>query len=179
MPEAKPHTPSLLKAALLGIVIFAGLLFLITAMNTGDLLWFWPSFKGIPVDITVHCYGKDVQVTPGQPAFEAVNTVINSSLGGNKRWDSLSMSDETYQEYQTSPAVMVVELSYDPPVRLHSQYAFFKNVNTLIIPLDGRHVSTNPVFGRTNGFTNSGSFHLKSTAPIIAVLQEQGICTKP
>jgi hypothetical protein len=75
--------------------------------------------------------------------------------------------------------MMVVELGYDPPVRIHSQYAFYKNVNRLIIPLDGRHASTNPVFGRTGNYSNSGSYHLKSTAPILTVLQEQGICSKP
>lgn len=179
MPEAKPQTPSLLRAGLLGIGIFAVLLFLITAMNTGDLLWFWPTFKEVPVEITVHCYGTDVPVKPGQPAFEALNNAVNTSLSGSKRWDGLSMSDETYQEYQTSPAVMVLELRYDPGVRIHSQYAFYKDVNNLIIPLEGRHVITNPVFGRTHGITNSGSFHVKSIEPITIALQEQGVCQKP
>jgi hypothetical protein len=179
MPEAKPHQSSCLKAVLIGAVIFGGLLFMVTAMNTGDLLWFWPVFKEVPVDITVHCYGKDVQVNPGQPAFEVVNGAVNSSLTGVKRWDDLSMSNVTYQEYQTSPTMMVIELSYDPPARIHSQYAFFKNVNKLIIPLDGRHALANPIFGRTGEFTNSGSYHVKSTAPIVTALQEQGICTKP
>ena len=179
MPEAKPHSPSLLKAALTGIVIFGVMLFMITAMNTGDLFWFWPVFAEVPVDIVVHCYGTDVQVKSGQPAFEVVNNAVNTSLTGVKRWDNLSMSDTTHQEYQTSPTMMVIELSYDPPVRIHSQYAFFKGVNKLIIPLDGRHALTNPVFGRTGEFTNSGSYHVKSTAPIVSALQEQGICAKP
>ena len=179
MPEAKPHSPSFLKAALLGIGIFVVMYFVIITMNTGDLLWFWSKFQEVPVEITVHCYGKDVQVIPGQPAFEAVNTAVNTSLSGNKRWDSLSMSDETYQEYQTSPSVMVLELHYDPSVTIHSQYAFFKDVNWLIIPLDGRHAFTNAVFGVTRNVTNPGSYHVESTAPIVTALQQQGICSKP
>jgi len=179
MPEAKPSSPSILKAALIGIVIFAGLLFMITAMNTEDLLWFWPVFKEVPVDIIVHCYGTDVEIQPGQPAFEQVNNAVNRSLTGTKRWDDLSMSDVTYQDYQTSPTMMTIELVYDPPVSIHSQYAFFKDVNRLIIPLDGRHATANAVFGRTGGFTNSGSYHVGSTAPIVTALKEQGICSKP
>jgi len=97
-----------------------------------------------------------VQVTPGQPAFEAVTNAVNTSLTGSKRWDQASMSDETYQEYQTSPSVMVLELHYDPSVTVHSQYAFFKDVNWLIIPLDGRHASTNAVFGITRGLPIQG-----------------------
>jgi hypothetical protein len=179
MPEAKPHSPSLLKAALIGLSGFFLLLFMITAMNTRDLLWFWPVFNQVPVGIVIHCYGTDVEVKPGQPAFELVTSVVNTSLSGSKRWDDISMSDVTYQEYQTSPKVMVIELHYDPPVTVHSQYVYFKNVNWLIIPLDGRFASTDAVFGRTGKFTNSGSYHVKSTAPIVTALQEQGICTKP
>jgi hypothetical protein len=179
MPEAKPHSPSFLKAALIGLAGFSVLLFLITAMNTRDLLWFWPVFDQVPVGITVHCYGTDVQVKPGQPAFEVVTNAVNTSLSESKRWDSTSMSDVTYQEYQNSPAVMVVELHYDPPATVHSQYAFFKRVNRMIIPLDGRFASTNAVFARTGEFTDPGSFHVKSTAPIATALQEQGICSKP
>ncbi len=142
-------------------------------------MWFWPNFNEVPTEIIVHCYGTDIQVKPGQPAFEVVNKAVNTSLSGSKRWDGLSMSDETYQEYQTSPAVMVVELSYDPPVRIHSQYANFKAVTKLVIPLDGRHAVTNPVFGRLGRFPNAGSYHVKITEPIIVALQEQGICAKP
>ena len=179
MPEAKPNSPSLIKAALLGLGIFVLLYFFIIAMNTRDLLWFWPKFEEVPVGVIVHCYGADVEIKPGEPAFEAVNAAVNSSLSGTKRWDQLSMSDETYQEYQTDPTSMVLELIYDPPVSIHSQYAFFKNVNRVVIPLDGRHALTNSVFARTGGYSNAGSYHVKSIAPIVTAIQEQGICAKP
>lgn len=179
MPEPKPSSPSLLKAGLSGLVIIGLLLFAVVAMNTRDLLWFISTFKETPVEIKVHCYGTDVDVKPGEPAFEAVNNAVNTSLTGSKRWDETSMSDVTYEEYQTSSKVMVIELHYDPPVVVHSQYAYFKGVNWLIIPLDGRSAISNTVYGRTGGYTNPGSYHVKSTAPIIAALQEQGICSKP
>ncbi len=72
MPEAKPPSPSALKAGISGVVIFGLIIFAVIAMNTGDLLWFWPVFKEVPVGIIVHCYGTDVEVKPGQPAFEVV-----------------------------------------------------------------------------------------------------------
>lgn len=179
MPEPKPSSPSLLKAGLTGLVIVGLLLFAVVSMNTRDLLWFVPTFNEIPVEILVHCYGKDVEVKPGETAFEAVNNAVNTSLTGTKRWDETSMSDVTYEEFKTSPKVFVLELHYDPPVTIHSQYAYFKSVNWLIIPLDGRSAETRAVYGRTGGFTNPGSYHINSTAPIAAALQEQGICSKP
>lgn len=179
MPEAKPHSPSLLKAAVIGIGIFAAMYFLVTAMNTGDLLWFWPTFDEMPAEVIVHCYGEDVEVKPGGPAFEAVTNAVNTSLSGTKRWDDTSMSEETLLEYQTGPKMMVLELHYDPPVTVHSAYAFFKNVNWLVIPLDGRHAQTKSVFARTGRFINAGSYHVESTASIVAALQDYNVCSIP
>jgi hypothetical protein len=179
MPEAKRSSPSALKAGCSGVVIFGLILFAVIAMNTTDLLWFWPTFKEIPVGMIVHCYGTDVEVKPGQPAFEAVTKAVNASLTGNKRWDDTSMSDVTYQEYKTNPAMMVLELHYDPPATIHSQYAFFKDVNWLVIPLDGRHAATNAIFGLEGEFIDPGSYHVNSLTQITTALQEQGICTKP
>jgi len=179
MAEVKPSSPSLLKAGVSGVVIFGLIVFAVIAMNTGDLLWFWPVFNAIPDSIIVNCYGTEVAVKPGQPAFEAVTNAVNSSLTGNKRWDNLSLSDATYQEYQTSSAVMVLKLHYDPPATIHSQYAFFKSESWLIFPLDGRHASANTVFGLEGKFISPGSYHVQSTASIVTALQEQDICTKP
>ncbi len=178
MPAAKPSSPSLLKAGISGVVIFGLLLFAVIAMNTTDILWFWPVFNEVPVEIDVNCYGKAYKVTAGQPSFQVVNEAVNSSMTGNKRWDETSMSDVTFEEYKTGSTALVVMLHYDPPVTVHSQYAFFKDVNWLIIPLDGRLAGTFPIFGREGDFTDPGSFHIKSTAPIVAALQESGICAK-
>ncbi len=177
MAEPRSSSPSLLKAVIAGVVIFGAILFFVVAMNTGDLLWFWPIFKEVPIGMTVNCYGKTVQIEPGQPAFEAVNNAVNSSLTGVKRWDQTSMSDVTYEEYKTSSQVVVLMLHYDPPVTVHSQYAFFKAVNWLIIPLVGRHAPTDAVFGIEGGYTDPGSYHVNSTAPIADALQAQGVCT--
>jgi hypothetical protein len=74
---------------------------------------------------------------------------------------------------------MVLDLVYDPVVRIHSFYSFYKNINQLIVPLDGRHASTNAVFGRRGEFSLSGSFHFDSIAPILEAVKANGICQKP
>jgi len=179
MPEAKPHSPSLLKAALIGLGIFAVMYYAIIAMSTRDILWIWPQFQEVPVEIIVHCYGEDIEVKPGAPAFEALTNAVNTSLSGSKRWDQTTLSDTTYQEYRTSPSVMVLELHYDPPARVHSQYRFMKSINWLVIPLDGRHAANNAIFGLQNGNIGPGAYYVKSTEPIITALQDQGVCSKP
>lgn len=179
MPEPNPSSPSLLKAGLTGVVIFGVIVFAVISLNTGDILWFWPVFNATPVEILVHCYGTDVDVNPGSAAFEAIYTAVNSSLTGVKRWDQTSMSDTTYMEYKTSPDMLVIELHYDPPVTIHSQYAYMKSVNWLVIPLVGRHAESGAVFGIEGGYIDPGSYYIKSTAPIATILQAQNVCTRP
>jgi hypothetical protein len=153
--------------------------YLVIAFSTYDLLWFWPGFEEQPVSITIYCYGREMVLEPQSDEFQEMTARINMALTGRKRWDPLSMSEITYQEYQTSPSMLAVEIFYSPPIRIHSRYKFFGSVDALVIPLVGRHAYTNPVFGRRNDFPVAGSMHVESTTPILEYIQEQGICEQP
>lgn len=174
--DTHPASPSILKFVGLTILSIAPLIYFIIALNTGDLFWISPFFNAEPVAIVVHCYGDDVPIEPKSSQFNQAANLVNQTLTGRKRWDALSISAVTYQEYQSHPKMMVLELFYASPVRIHSRYKFFSNVDTLTIPLDGRHAQTNAIFGRNNEFPAAGSFHVKTTAPLVEYLAEQGIC---
>lgn len=153
--------------------------YLIVALNTGDLLWFWPVFDARPVQMVIHCYGQDVTLEPGSADFEPLTALLNTQLSGRKRWDSLSMSQETYQAYLTSPKMMVLEVRYGEPVRVHANFKFFKRVDTFLIPLVGRHDYTYPVFGRYRGMSVAGSIHVETTQPLRDYLERHGLCVTP
>lgn len=172
-------SPSLLQIVFIAALIILVIVFLIIAMNTGDLLWFWPVFEEQPQRITVHCYGDDVVVESWSSAYAPLNFEVNQSLSGSKRWDPLSMSDVTYEEYQNNSTMMVLEMTYDPPVRIHSFYKFYKRLDSIIIPLEGRHAAYNSVFGRFRGNTLAGSLHVETIDNLVAALGEQGLCQKP
>jgi hypothetical protein len=179
MAEPKQHSPSLLSMVVITLPIVAVMFVLIIAFNTGDILWFYPVFDEIPVGMTLRCYGEAVEIRPGDPAFEVVNGAVNDVLSSAKRWDDLSLSDATWEEYQTSDQVVVLELYYDPPVRIHSSYKFMKNIDTIVIPLVGRHAEHNTMFGRLGDYIAAGSFHFKTMAPIEDAVQAQGLCQLP
>lgn len=163
----------------MAVLSLAPLIYLLIAINTGDLLWISPVFNYQPQFIVVHCFGEDKFLEAGTPDFSALTEVVNQSLTGRKRWDSLSLSNETYLDYQSHPQMMVVELSYSNPIRVHSRYKFFSNVDRIIIPLVGRHAETHAVFGRRANFSTAGSFHVETTTPIIDHLDEHNICSEP
>ena len=162
----------------IAVIIIVPLIYFIIAMNTGDLLWASPVFNYQPQTITIHCFGEDVYLESGTSEFEAMVGLVNGSLTGRKRWDSVSLSAETYQDYQSHPQMMVVELTYPKTIRVHSRYKFFSNVDRLIIPLVGRHAQTNAIFGRRSEYPAAGSFHVKDLAALKEFLAENELCVE-
>jgi hypothetical protein len=163
----------------MAVLVLAPIIYLIIALNTGDLLWASPVFNYQPQIIVIHCFGEDVYLEMGTSDFEAVTNLVNRSLTGRKRWDTLTISNETYEDYQSNSQMMVVELSYSEPIRVHSRYKFYSNVDRLIIPLVGRHAQMNVVFGRRIALSAPGSFHVNTTVPIKDFLTESGLCLEP
>lgn len=160
----------------MAVVVLAPLIYLIIAINTGDLLWASPVFNYQPQTLTIHCFGEDVYLEHGTSDFEEMVALINARLSGRKRWDSVTISDETYQDYQSHPQMMVVELTYPEPIRVHSRYKFFSNVDHLIIPLVGRHAQTNAIFGRRAEYPAAGSFHVSDMTEIKDFLEMNNLC---
>ncbi|GAB4520787.1 MAG: hypothetical protein Fur0018_00640 [Anaerolineales bacterium] len=168
--------PSIWKFLLSTLLVLIIAIYAIITLNTGDPLWFQSQFSGQPVAMTLYCYGTPVEITPDTPAFQALSGMVNEALSGPKRWDSLSLSDVTYNDYHTHPRMAVLELHYAPPVRVHSTVKFFSQVEDMIIPLDGRHAQTNAVFGRDHGYAIAGSLHVESWAAVVDYVRTQGLC---
>lgn len=85
----------------------------------------------------IHCFGQDDYLETGIVVFFAMTDLVKQSLTGRKRWDSLSLSGSTYQDRQSHPQMMVVELTYSEPIRVHSRFNIFSNEDRITIPLVG------------------------------------------
>jgi hypothetical protein len=168
--------PSLLNLFVTVSVFLAAAFYGFITLNTEDPIWFWPKFDEAPTGMNVYCYGNTFQFEQDSEHLAQVSAMLNTALSGTKNWDSLSMSDETYDYYRSSDAVLVVELNYTQPVRVHSMYKFFSNVDSLVVPLDGRHSKTNAVFGRSGENTTAGSLHIASISEISDYILAQGFC---
>jgi hypothetical protein len=162
----------------MAVIVIVPIIYFIISLNTGDLLWISPVFNSQPQTITIHCFGEDVYLEHNSSEFEAMVDLVNNSLTGRKRWDSLSISNVTYQDYQSHPQMMVVEFTYPEPVRVHSRYKFFSTVDRLIIPLVGRHSQTNAIFGRRAQYPAAGSFHVDDLSGIKDYLAKQELCAE-
>lgn len=177
--ETERNNPSILQLAIILVVVVAVVYYAVLAMNTGDLYWFRTTFEGQPVEIIIHCYGNDMLLGPTNANFAELNELINQTISQRKRWDPLSMSDVTYNDYQTHPRMMTLEMLYAPPIRIHTQTKYFSRLDRLIIPLDGRHSEYNTIFGRHAGLLIPGSLHVENMGQLTEYLAVQGLCKQP
>lgn len=161
------------------LTIIAAILFLVyfsLTAYTKDALWFYPVFNAQPALATLRCYGTEVMLTQNSGHLQPIADLVNKQISGDKRWDELNLTNETYVDYQTNAGMMVLELYYDEPQRIHSQSLFFSGFDTLIIPLDGRHADTNILFNLVRGKPAGGSFHVESFAPVLEYIENNDLC---
>jgi len=181
------------------VLAFAFFVYLSITIYTKDPLWVWPVYNSQPVSALIRCYGGEVGlVYNSQPVsalircyggevrleghstnLAAIAGMVNEQLSGKKRWDELNLTDQTYEEYQSSPRMMILELFYDSPQRVHSSSPFFSNFDSLLIPLDGRHSDTSIIFALIGGMPGGGSFHVQDFQPVVDYLVQRNICSKP
>ena len=161
------------------VLAFAFFVYLSITIYTKDPLWVWPVYNSQPVSALIRCYGGKVGLEGHSTDLTAIAGMVNEQLSGKKRWDELNLTDQTYEEYQSSPRMMILELFYDSPQRVHSSSPFFSNFDSLLIPLDGRHSDTSIIFALIGGMPGGGSFHVQDFQPVVDYLVQRNICSKP
>lgn len=174
----RTNNPNVLSLLLTTTAVVVTVVYLLVAFNTQDALWFTSKFDESPTEVNINCYGEEIVLVPGEAQYNALVPVINEVLSGSKNWDSLTMSADTYSEYKTTDIMMIMELHYNPPVRIHSNSAYFSKLSSIIIPLDGRHARTNAIFGTIFYNPSSGSMHFSGIPDIRSFVEENGICSK-
>jgi hypothetical protein len=168
--------PSILNLLVIVVLAVALVVYFMLAFATGDWLWFSNNFRETPNAIVLHCYGETTNLDPASFHFSKFKQIMNETMSGRKRWDPLTMSEATYQDYQTNPQMIVVEFFYPEPVRVHSSYKFYSNVDNLVIPIEGRHAQTNAVFGQASGVPTGGSLHIDSKEAFKTYMTNMDLC---
>lgn len=168
--------PSIRNLIIIVVAALVLIIYAIMTITTGDLLWFSSNFNETAYAVVLHCRGETVNIDQGSFDFSKLNSIMNESMSGRKRWDSLTMSEGTYQDYQTNPQMVVVEFFYRDPVRVHSTYSYYSDVNNLVVPIEGRHAETNAVFGQNDGVPTGGAMHIESTDSFKTFLQNMNLC---
>ncbi len=168
--------PSIRNLVIIVVIVMILTVYAFISFGTGDWLWFSANFSARPSAVVLHCYGETISYDPGSFQFSKFTEIMNDSMSGRKRWDPLTMSEQTYTEYQTHPQMLVVEFFYPEPQRVHSTSSLYSNVDNLVVPLEGRHSRTNAVFGQNGGVPTGGSLHIDSTDQFREFIRNMDLC---
>jgi hypothetical protein len=177
--KSRGTTASVIEFLVTVVVSLALLVYLSLAAYTKDGLWFWPVFNAQPSAIIIYCYGNPVSLDGQSQAVQDLADLINTQISGDKRWDTLNLTNDTYNDYITTPSFLVMEFVYSRGQRIHSASPFFTGFTSLILPVDARHSETNTIFGLINNKPAGGSYHLETISPIKNYLAQSGLCIKP
>jgi hypothetical protein len=157
-------------------IVITSSIYLIMAAFSRDLLWFWPKFDVMPAQIIIHCFGNEERFEGNSQVTKEIVSLVNEQISGDKRFDPLNLTDPTYAYYQNDSGVVIMELVYAEPIRIHLPNMFFTNITSLLIPLNGRYANSSIVFGLIDGLPAGGSFHITSTQAIKDYLDRSSIC---
>jgi len=124
-----------------------------TALFTGDLLWFIPTFNETPSAIVVHCAGQTTTQDAGSTAFAGLVEAIKADLSASKRLPDVGLSPGTQEEYWNRD--LVLEVIFPKVVRVHASFRYGE-FDTLIYPISGSHSPEGIVFGRRRNVTLTG-----------------------
>jgi len=175
--QAQKQQPSVWSLVRTTFFIVVVIVYLMMTLNTSDPLWFWTAFDETPTSIKLYCYGEEKALAPGSQEFTELTSIFNENFSGYKNWDSLTMSEESWADYQVNDQFATLVMAYPQPVRVHSIYKYFSNVHRLIVPLDGRHSQSLAVFGMNGEVPGSGAMHIRTLTPLINYMNTSGVCS--
>ncbi|GAB4569068.1 MAG: hypothetical protein Fur0017_13340 [Anaerolineales bacterium] len=176
--QSSGRTASVSNFLLTVSLAIAAFIYLSLTAYTKDPLWFYPVYEARPAFGILRCYGGEILIQEDSPHLAPITALLNEQISGDKRWDELNLTDETFKYFQTSDLMLLLELHYDEPQRIHSYSPFFSNFDTLLIPLDGRHAEKTILFSLVNGKPSGGSFHLETYAPLLAYIENNNLCKR-
>jgi hypothetical protein len=169
-------SPSVLNLVLIVIVIIAVADYVFISLDTDDWIWSMNRFAETPNRVIVHCYGKSINLDWGSNHLSTLAEIMNEIMSGQKRYDPLSMSLETYQDYQHSSGMMTIEFFYPAALRVNSGIQTYSSVDNIVVLLEGWHAQTNAILGQNQGVPMARSLHVDSTGRLKEYLRNENIC---
>lgn len=165
---------NVLKPFFVLILVGGGIWWLVTAMNTGNPMWFFPvqpSFS--PSRLLVYHYGDLITLHPDDPQFGEVAAAVDSLLTAFNNQDlvDIGLGEGTLKSYHEQEFVLEVEyaedIQFNLPVRM-------EHVNRILFPVDARHAGTNYIFiGNDTGWL-AGALQVKSYEPLLETMRRLG-----
>ena len=160
------------------LLIFVGaillIVYLVGALNSGNWLWLLPIQPDYePARILIRDNGQTTEYRPGVDGFIELAAALDLAFSDFSNLDliPIGLSDETLQDYNESSLVM--EIFYPQDIRFNT-IVRMRNVNQLLIPIEGRHAGNRYVFLGADGRWLTGALVMANDQPIRDTLSALG-----
>ena len=158
---------------IVGLIIF-GVFYAVGWMNTGNPLWILPVQPEYePQRIVIHHDGEQTVLQKGTPGFIELTDAFNIAFSDFTNADliPIGLSQSTLDDYNVSGTV--VQIFYNQNIRFNTPVRM-RNINQLLIPIEGRNSGDRYVFMGNNGKWLAGAMAMTSDAAIRETLSELG-----
>lgn len=168
------RSASILQPFLMFIGVLLLIVYLVGSLNTGNWLWMLPIQPHYePSRILVRDHGASKEYRPGVEGFDQLADALDAAFADFSNLDlvPIGLSDETLQDYSESS--LVIEAYYPQDIRFNT-IVRMRNVNQLLIPVEGRHAGNRYVFLGSDGRWLTGAFVMAQDQVIRDALQLLG-----
>lgn len=151
-----------------------GVFYAIGWLNTGNPLWLLPVQPEYePQRIVIRSNGEETELQKGMPGFIELTDAFNIAFSDFTNADlvPIGLSQETLEDYNESGTV--IEIFYNQDIRFNSPVRM-RNINQLLVPIEGRNANEGYVFLGNNGRWLAGAMDMASDAAIRQALSELG-----
>lgn len=136
--------PSFLSALVVLVVVVGLLVWWVSSLANGDLLWFLRSFRAQADWIVVYWDGVDYMLFPDDPGYDAVMDAFADAVAHWAGYEgSVGLSDESLARYRAEERLL--ELHYNEPAQVHTRHLYPRAKN-FFVPLSGSHADFRRVF---------------------------------
>lgn len=175
--RALTASTSPLNIFLLGLLGVIGLVYVLVAFFTQDLLWFWPIFDEQPSAVIIHCYGQDVLLDQISPHFLQLTYLVNQQISGDKQVKTLSIASQDFRTIWQNEDILSLEMRFSSPVSIHLYRSLFSDMDSLFFVLSGDQAGR--IFASRNSQPTAGYLRLVTVQPVIEYIHIEGLCTEP
>lgn len=158
---------------IVALAIF-GVFYAVGWLNTGNPLWMLPVQPEYePQRIVIRDKGQETVLQEGMPGFIELTDAFNVAFSdfANSDLVPIGLSEIALDEYQND--AFVIEVYYPQNIRFNLP-ARMRNVNQLLIPIEGRNAGDRYVFMGYNGKWLAGALAMATDEPIRAALRDLG-----
>jgi hypothetical protein len=165
---------SIIQPLIMVILVVVGVIWLVGALNAGNLVWWLPVQPTFdPSRIVIHAQGETRTLQPAMEGFNQLQEGLAASLSSFSNADlvPVGLSDETLRRYEEQD--LVIQVYYPRNIRFNT-IARMERVNQLLIPIEGRHAGNRYVFIGYNGRWLAGALVMSDDQPLHDALRELG-----